>query len=438
MALGADELILILKAKTGQFSSAMDKAGRDVAKMSSDSKSKITTLGKISGVGLGIIAAGAVAAGAASVKMASQFDRSMEMIHTQAGASQAEVDKMSKAVLNLAGPTATAPDVLAQGLFHIESAGMRGQKALDALKIAAEGAKVGGANLVDVTNALNSTLVSGISGAKNMSSAMGALNATVGAGDMTMQNLADAVGNGVTAAATSFGVNLNDMGAALAVFGDNNIRGADAGSQFRMMLQSLSKPAATGQAALKSLGLTETTLAKDLQSGGLNKALTDLHDHLIATGSTGAKAGAILTQAFGKKAGVGINVLMDQFDRFKTKQEEIARGANKFGDAWKHTKAEFSTQMSSLKATLESVAIKIGNRLIPIIQRVAKVMGTWLSFIASHKAVLIAVAVAIGGVLTVATLASRPRWRSRPPRPGRRSSRCCRSSPSRWPSSRRW
>jgi hypothetical protein len=43
-------------------------------------------------------------------------------------------------VLDLAKAMPQGPNELAKGLFHLESVGLRGAKAMDALKIAAEGA----------------------------------------------------------------------------------------------------------------------------------------------------------------------------------------------------------------------------------------------------------------------------------------------------------
>jgi len=105
-----------------------------------------------------------VAVGAASGKAAVDFQNSMELLHTQAGVGQKAVAALSKGVLALAGPTATAPDELSAGLYHLASQGLRGKQSLDALKIAAEGAKLGQADLEDVTNALGATIVSKIGG----------------------------------------------------------------------------------------------------------------------------------------------------------------------------------------------------------------------------------------------------------------------------------
>ena len=50
-----------------------------------------------------------------------------------------------------------------------------------------------------------------------------------------------------------------------------------------------------------------------MQTGGLKKALNDTYKPILkASGDTGVKSGEILTEAFGKKAGVGIQVLENQ------------------------------------------------------------------------------------------------------------------------------
>ena len=67
---------------------------------------------------------------------------------------------------------------------------------------------------------------------------------------MTMQDLADAMGTGVMAVAKSYGQTINQVGAALAAFGDNNIRGAKAATDLRMAWQAIQAPIAAGKTAL--------------------------------------------------------------------------------------------------------------------------------------------------------------------------------------------
>lgn len=324
---------------------------------------------------LGFAAAG-VAIGVESVKAAAKFQTAMELIHTQAGRSQKTVDQMSKAVLAMSAGVATGPDELAKGLYHLASTGMSTAKSLQALKIAAEGAKLGGADLESVTNALNATLASGIKGAQNMSQAMGALNAVVGAGDMRMQDLAEALGTGVLAAVKGFGVNLNDVGAALATFGDNNIRGADAATQLRMAVLFMAKPAAGAKDALQSLGMNSKTLANDMGKGGLGLALTDLHDRLLKAGDTGSKMGQVLLDMFGHKAGTGLAILEQQFSRFQQKQNEVATGSKNFASSWTGYTQTFGYSWDRARTAFQTMTIELGQKLLPTATKAMNWIGT--------------------------------------------------------------
>ena len=81
-------------------------------------------------------------AGAASFKMASDFESSMTKITTLVGISAKEVQAMEKDVLALAGRTAQAPKDLADAMFFIQSAGLRGAAATETLEASAKAAAV--------------------------------------------------------------------------------------------------------------------------------------------------------------------------------------------------------------------------------------------------------------------------------------------------------
>lgn len=301
-----------------------------------------------------------------AAKSASDFQQQMRMLVTQAGASTAEMNAMSQGILNMAGSVGTAPEELAKGLYHLESAGFRGATALNALRIAAEGAKVGNANLEDVTNALDAVLVAGVPEAHDMAGAMGELNAIVGAGDMRMQDLADAMGTGILASAKVFGLGLKDVGAALAVMGDNNIRGADAATKLRMAISLMGATTNKAADALKKVGISSTELAEKMRSGGLVAALQDLQDHLKKSGKSAVEQARILSEAFGggKSAGT-ILLLLQQLDRLKTKEGDITSGATGFAAAWQNTQQNFTFLWNAATAALEAAGIKIGTKLLP-------------------------------------------------------------------------
>lgn len=382
------ELFVVLKGVTGQFNKSMAEAGM-AAKKADGKIAGLAGGAKTMALGVGVAAVGI---GIAAVKMSSAFDRSMEQIHTLAHVPQAAIKGLSDNVLTLAGQVGFSPGSLADALYHVESSfastGISSKKAMDILTIGAQGAKIGHADLVDVTNALDAAIVSGIPGTEDASKAMGSLLTIVGSGDMTMQNLADAFSTGILAIGKQYGATLDDMGAALATFGDNNIRGAQAGTDMRMVIMDLTKQATPGVKALEKIGIASGQLGKDMQTGGMNKAITDLHDHLNKAGITGAAVGRVLEDAFTKKSSAPMAVLLGEFDRFESKFPELKKGATGFGDAWKQTTEQLSTKFDMAKANVEAMMIGLGHALTPVVGAVFDAFNKGFAWLSTHRKVI--------------------------------------------------
>jgi len=389
-----------MKAELAGSGKDAEAAGANVGdSYASGLKSKMVKISNA--ISLGLAAAG-VGLAVNGVRMASTFQSDMETLVTQAGVAQGKIKGLSAGVLSLAGQVGFAPDSLADALYHIESAfgtvGITGAKAMSLLRIAAEGAATGHANLTDVTNALDAAIVAGVKGTGDFAHAMGVLNSIVGVGDMKMQDLALAFGTGVLASIKGFGVTLDDAGAALATFGDNNIRGAKAGTELRMAVQALAAPTSAGIPILAKLGITANQLAVDMQKGGLKLAIEDLVDHMKKMGLATNQQGQILTEVFGKKAGVGIQILTGQVDRFLSKYPALDKGASGFGTAWDHTQSTVTQQVHEMGAAFDAVEVRIGEKLIPVVVSL-------FTFVKSHIDVVLALAGVIGGLaLTISTV----------------------------------
>jgi TP901 family phage tail tape measure protein len=355
------------------------KASLSLGALGGSAKSTEKLVSKLSGSMALWFGAPALGAGIASaIHATQQFSATMEQLHTQAGASQVEVAKMTTALQQLAPKVGMGPEELAQGLYHIESTGMRGAKALRVMQAAAEGARIGNANLEDVTNALNAVVVSGIKGAQNYQEAMGSLNATVGAGDMRMQDLADAMGTGLPAKAAIFGLSLKDVNAALAVFGDNNIRGAHAGTLLGQAIRIMGAPSKAASKELAGLGLASTQLADDMRNGGLPTAIEDLKKHMDALGLTASQQAEVLTRAFGGKQSGGVLIMINQLERLKQKEKEVGDGAHSFASDWVAYTKQSQFQTQRLQAELETLRIVVGNAVLPAFTSATKALSEWV------------------------------------------------------------
>lgn len=387
------------------FAGSVSKMGEDVAKAETQGHGFTAALTNVGKVATFVGGTALVGVGVESIKAAENFSRSMELIRTQAGGTQNEVENLKGSVLSLAGEVATSPDELSAGLFHLESQGLRGAKAMETLKYAAEGAKVGQANLEDVTNALGGVIASKIGGVHSYSEAMGDLNATVGAGDMRMQDLASAMGTGIATSAAVAGLKLKDVSAALAVFGDNNMRGSKAAIYLRQAIMSMMAPSKAATTALEQLGIKQGELAGDMRSGGLLKTVEDLKSHLQSSGMTAVQTGEIIAHALGGvKSATGMEILINQLGRLKEKYKDVEGGAHGFAGAWQMTTQQAKVGMEKLTASIDALAIRFGEVLIPVTEHVASVFAEVVNWFAKGSPVALALAAAIGGPLVAAMI----------------------------------
>lgn len=302
-------------------------------------------------------------------KMSLDFNKSMLLVSTQAGATHKEVERMSSAILKLsaAGRFAQGPKELSEALFDIESVGFRGAKALDTLKASSDLATIGGADLEATTSALTGTLKTGIKGAGNMKDAIGTLNATIGAGKMHMDDLNGAIGTGFLGPAARFGVSLHSVGAALAELTAQGTPANSAATRLRMTMSLLEAPTAKAKTVLKEIGIGSQDLARELEGPkGILGALELLQDHM--DGLSRIEQNQLISSAFGgAKSGGTILQLIGNLDDLSKKQQEIVKNSGDIGEALKETNEDPAVQLEKDWSALQAVLIELGNVIIPAI-----------------------------------------------------------------------
>ena len=220
---------------------------------------------------------------------------------------------------------------------------------------------------------------------------------------MKMQDLSEAMATGVVPVVKGYGLTLKDTGAALATYGDLNIRGAKAGTELRMAVQALAVPAAAGKTELASLGLTTKSLSQDMQSGGLLKALDDLNTRFKANGITAKNEGAVITELFGKKAGAGLALLLENMDRVQSKYPALTKGANNFNKAWEATQATPQQKWKELTAGFQAAAVNFGTEMLPAFTKAAGFADHILTDLNGSKGAWKDVAIGAGGLAALFT-----------------------------------
>ena len=135
-----------------------------------------------------------LAIGAASVKMATEVETSFTKIETLVGLSAEAVDGFKKEVEGISRKTAIGTKELADALFVVTSAGLRGANAIEVLNSASQASAIGLGETKDIARATTAVLQA--YGEENMSAARATeiLLGTVRAGNLEAADLAPVLG----------------------------------------------------------------------------------------------------------------------------------------------------------------------------------------------------------------------------------------------------
>lgn len=352
------------------------------------------------GIGIALVGAGLEA-----YKLNTEFDKQLTMVQAEAGASASEVANMRKKILELSGTLRQSPIELAKGLYHIESLGFRGSKALELLKDSAHMANISGANLEETTTALGGAMIVAVRGGGDFNHTMGTLVATAGAGNMRMQNLVEALGTGLLSAAKNANMTLLDTGAALATLTDTGMPASSAAAQLRTALHFLYSPTKRARDALTVLGISQRDLVEQIAgpeglAGALGLLDRKLNDY--AQGDNARRLdlfGHILPGGRGQV----LLTLMKNLDQYRIKHQQI-------GDTISHTAtgiriseqtnaAKIRGAWAELQATLISVADVYKGPLTSAIVAVFGFLATGAATLRDHKTLVLDI---LKGLLLVA------------------------------------
>jgi TP901 family phage tail tape measure protein len=325
---------------------------------------------------IGLLTVGVAAFGTVAIKMASSFQRSMLLVHTQAGYSIADMHRLRGEILKLAPSVGQSPQKLADALYHIASGGIPAAHALNTLRVAAEGAQVGNADLEQTTYALVSLMRTAPKDIHGVADAMGAMIAIVGHGDLRMTQLLQAMSTGIIPVAKQLDLGFRDVGAALDVMTARGQPAQRSAQRLRTALELMAAPSSAAAKILKGIGINSDQLAQDFRKPqGLVFALEDLKSHLQASGLTATQQSQVIIRAFGgARTSAAIISLMQNIDDLKkhTNALDQAQGPQKFESAWEKTKKLFAVQVDQMKASLDVLMIKLGSALIPVLHDAVK------------------------------------------------------------------
>lgn len=304
------------------------------------------------GIGATATAAAAsfAAIGAASVRMASEFEDNFAKIEGLVGVTGDQLGELEEAAARLGPQFGKSANEAADALFFITSAGLRGAEATEVLEASLKGAAIGlgeTKTIADLaTSAVNAYGSSQLSGAK----AVDVLTEAVRLGKLEPEALAQSMGM-VLPLASNLGVSFAEVGAAMAGMSKTGTDASTASTQLRQILTTIAKPTNEANEALAGMGMSAQGIRDQIEKEGLFAALETLTDAF--DGNIEAT-----TEVFGNvRALSGVLDLMgasaeDNKELFAQMTDEVGVLDDALGVAEETASFKFAKAMETLKASL--------------------------------------------------------------------------------------
>jgi TP901 family phage tail tape measure protein len=375
------------------------------------------------------VAAAAVAAGGEAIHMAADFQQSMTRLVTGAGEAQSNMKLVSNGILAMAGQVGESTHDLAAGMYLVESAGFHGADGLNVLKLAAQGAKVGNADMATVADAVTTALNAYHMSAKDAAAATNALIAAEGQGKTNLEALSGSLST-VAPIASVAHVSLNEVLAAMATMTGQGTDAASAATYLKQTIGQLSNP--TGKAAqeMRSLGLDATQVSLNLGKNGLASTLqmltdaiekkmgpagTVLIEHLqkAAKNTTAFQQvlaqlppsqqtyiGALANMVGGTKSmQAALELTGDNMAVFRHNTDVINEKVKAGGqniEGWSLVQKNFNQRLAEAKGVVEATSIRIGQMLLPAATATLGVIMSSVGWFTRHKDVTRDLGIAAG------------------------------------------
>ena len=369
----SDNTVGVLNVEVTADTSGMKK------KISRDAEAAGTSagasLGKKMGMGIAagaaVVGAGAVAATAAVVNLGRSYEDNMLQVQAVTGATAQQMEMASKAAKDL-GNDVTLPGVSAAGaadaMLQLAKAGFSVEEAAKA----ADGAmRLAVASNMEVGQAAEIT-----------ANAVGAF----GLEAQEATRVSDLLAKGSTSAATTVaelgtgmaqssamfaaaGLPVEELVTQLALMANAGVKGSDAGTSLKTMLQKLQAPTKQAAGAMKDMGINVFDAQGNLRP---MRNLVEEFSKATADMSEEQKAAAINT-IFGADASRAANIVLTQgVEKYDELASAMGNATGSAADLAAATSKGLSGAIEAIQSSLETIAIDIYEQIAPSLTEVFK------------------------------------------------------------------
>lgn len=318
-----------------------------------------------------IDAAALAVAFSAPIKMAADFEQQMANVGAKGNATKEELALLTKTARELGATTVFSASQAGQGMEYLAMAGFKTNQIVQAMPGMLNLAAAANTDLGRTAD-IASDILSGFGlQAADMTRVADVLAKTTVSSNTNLEMLGDTM-KYVGPVAKAAGMSLEEAAAMAGLLANVGIKSSQAGTTLRSMLLRLSAPTGKAATALKELGV-ET---RDV-NGDARNMVEILGDVAKATEDMGsAERLEALKNIFGEEPAAGMAELIaqggaDGITKYLEVIENSAGTAAKIAD---DMNATVRGRFRELSSATESLAISVGNMLLPAVSAATKIM----------------------------------------------------------------
>lgn len=359
-----------ITALLGIDDSGVDKGLKGAKGKLGKFKDGLKTAGKVGGAAVAAAAAATVAFGVKSVKTFASFEKGMNEVFTLLpNISKKGMDDMSKQALDLSTKMGILPDKVVPALYQALSAGVPPDNVFKFLETAAKASIGGATDLATAVDGLSSVVNSYGADSVDANKAADLMFTTVKLGKTTMEELSATLYN-VLPVASSVGVGFDQVSAALAALTAKGVPTAQATTQLRQAILSLTAPAEGQRKAMAGLGIDVDKLKEEIKKpGGLIKAM-----NMIKTAAKGDAE--VMKKLLGSVEGMQavLALTSDDGKKFNEMLGEMDKAGGATDKAFKQMDQGVSRTFDRLEGMFEKFKVLIGKALAPVLKALEPVL----------------------------------------------------------------
>lgn len=353
-----------------------------------------------------------VGIGTAAVATTAKFDSSMSNLQAISGATGTEIDSLRDKAKEMGAKTKFSASEAADAFTYMAMAGWKTGDMLDGIEGIMNLAAASGEDLASTSDIVTDALTAFGLSASDSGHFADVLAAASNNANTNVSMLGESF-KYVAPVAGSLGYSVEDVSVALGLMANSGIKASQAGTSLRSALTRMIKPTDTMASYMKQLGIMtqDGVVTAMTNADGSMKPLSETMQILREKfdGLTEAQKAEYAAAIFGQESMSGMLAIINASDEDFDKLTESINNAGGTAQNMADTQLDNLTgQLTILKSTLESIAISIGEILMPYIRDFVawlQKLALWLANASDEQKEFVvkvaAIAAAIGPILLI-------------------------------------